>query len=53
MREAVRIQMRGVLLNKKSIYNRCKLTRLLVDSDFLDAKRGAKKGRQGVDKMGR
>ena len=34
VREAVRIQMRGVVLNKKGTYNRCKLTRLVVDSDW-------------------
>ena len=34
MREAVRIQMRGLVLNKKGTYNRCKLTRLVVDSEW-------------------
>ena len=36
MRKAVRIQMRGVVLNKKGTYNRCKLTRLVVDRDWED-----------------
>ena len=36
VREAVRIQMRGVVLNKKGTYNRCKLTRLVVDRDWED-----------------
>ena len=30
VREAVRISMRGSVLNKKGMYNRCKLTRLVV-----------------------
>ena len=34
VREAVRIQMRGVVLNKKGTYNRCKLTRLVVDEEW-------------------
>ena len=34
VREAVRIQMRGNVLNKKGMYNRCKLTRLVVDSEW-------------------
>ena len=34
VREAVRIQMRGVVLNKKGTYNRCKLTRLVVDNEW-------------------
>ena len=34
VREAVRIQMRGLVLNKKGTYNRCKLTRLVVDSEW-------------------
>ena len=36
VREAVRIQMRGLVLNKKGTYNRCKLTRLVVDSEWDD-----------------
>ena len=31
VREAVWIQMRGNVLNKKGLYSRCKLTRLVVD----------------------
>ena len=34
VREAVRISMRGSVLNKKGMYNRCKLTRLVVDRDW-------------------
>ena len=34
VREAVRIQMRGNVLNKKVLYNRCKLTRLVVDEEW-------------------
>ena len=34
VREAVRIQMRGNVLNKKGVYNRCKLTRLVVDEEW-------------------
>ena len=34
VREAIRIQMRGNVLNKKGRYNRCKLTRLVVDSEW-------------------
>ena len=34
VREAVRIQMRGVVLNKKGMYNRCKLTRMVVDQEW-------------------
>ena len=33
-RQAVRISMRGSVLNKKGMYNRCKLTRLVVDRDW-------------------
>ena len=36
VREAVRIQMRGVVLNKKGTYNRCKLTRMVVDTEWED-----------------
>ena len=32
--EAVRIQMRGNVLKKKGLYNRCKLTRLVVDDEW-------------------
>ena len=32
--EAVRIQMRGNMLNIKGTYNRCKLTRLVVDEEW-------------------
>ena len=31
---AVRINMRGVVLNSAGVYNRCKLTRLVIDSDW-------------------
>ena len=34
VREAVRIQMRGDVLNKKGMYNRCKLTRMVVDLEW-------------------
>ena len=34
VREAVRIQMRGNVLNVKGTYNRCKLTRLVVDEEW-------------------
>ena len=34
VRKAVRIQMRGNVLNKKGTYNRCKLTRMVVDSEW-------------------
>ena len=34
VREAIRIQMIGVVLNKKVTYNRCKLTRLVVDTEW-------------------
>ena len=34
VREAIRIQMRGTVLNKRGMYNRCKLTRLVVDSEW-------------------
>jgi hypothetical protein len=33
IRKAVRIQMRGNVLNKKGLYNRCKFTRLVVDEE--------------------
>ena len=33
VREAVRIQLRGNVLNKKGTYNRCKLTRMGVDEE--------------------
>ena len=36
VREAVRIQMRGNVLNKKGLYNRCKLSRLVVDQEWKD-----------------
>ena len=32
--EAVRIQMRGTTLNSAGVYNRCKLTRLVVDREW-------------------
>ena len=34
VRESVRIQMRGLVLNRKGTFNRCKLTRLVVDSEW-------------------
>ena len=34
VREAVRIEMRGNILNKKGMYNRCKLTRMVIDSEW-------------------
>ena len=34
VREAIRIQIRGNVLNKKGMYNRCKLTRLVVDNEW-------------------
>ena len=36
--EAVRVQLRQNVLNSKSIYNRCKLTRLVVDRELLEDK---------------
>ena len=36
VREAVRIHMRGDVLNKKGMYNRCKLTRMVVDQEWED-----------------
>ena len=32
--EAVRIQLRGATLNSAGVYNRCKLTRMVVDTDW-------------------
>ena len=32
--EAVRIQLRGNVLNSAGVYNRCKLTRLVVDTEW-------------------
>ena len=34
LREAGRIEMRGNILNKKGMYNRCKLTRMVIDSEW-------------------
>jgi hypothetical protein len=34
VREAVRIQMRGNVLNKKGTYNRCNLTRMVADEEW-------------------
>ena len=34
VREAVRIEMRGNVLNKKGMFNRCKLTRMVVDTEW-------------------
>ena len=34
VREAVRIQIRGNVLNKKGTYNRCKLTRMVIDEEW-------------------
>ena len=34
VREAVRIEMRGNILNKKGMFNRCKLTRMVVDTEW-------------------
>ena len=34
VREAVRIEMRGNVLNKKGMFNRCKLTRMIVDREW-------------------
>ena len=36
VREAVWIHMRGNVLNKKGLYNRCKLTRMVVDQEWED-----------------
>jgi hypothetical protein len=33
VREAVRIEMRGNVLNKKGMFNRCKLTRMVIDTE--------------------
>ena len=34
VREAVRIQLRSNVLNRKGTYNRCKLTRMVVDEEW-------------------
>ena len=34
VREAVRIEMSGNILNKKGLFNRCKLTHMVVDSEW-------------------
>ena len=34
VREAVRIEMRGNVLNKRGMFNRCKLTRMVVDTEW-------------------
>ena len=34
VKEAVRIQLRGNVLNKKGTYNRCKLTRMVLDNEW-------------------
>ena len=34
VKESVRIQLRGSVLNKKGTYNRCKLTRMVIDSEW-------------------
>jgi hypothetical protein len=34
VRESVRIDMRGNVLNKKGVYNRFQLTKLVVDQDW-------------------
>ena len=34
VKEAVRIQLRGNVLNKKETYNRCKLTRMVLDNEW-------------------
>ena len=34
VREAVRIEMRGNILNKKGMFNRCKLTRMVIDQEW-------------------
>ena len=34
VREAVRIEMRGNVLNKKGMFNRCKLTRMVIDTEW-------------------
>ena len=34
VREEVRIEMRGNVLNKKGMFNRCKLTRMVVDTEW-------------------
>ena len=36
VREAVRINLRGTALNKKVMYNRCKLTRMVLDMEWED-----------------
>ena len=47
VREAVRIQMRWVVLNKKGTYNRCKLTKMVVDEEW-ERKCGKRNGSQGM-----
>ena len=34
VREAVRVEMRGNILNKKGMFNRCKLTRMVIDPEW-------------------
>jgi hypothetical protein len=34
VREAVRIEMHGNVLNKKGMLNRCKLTRMVIDTEW-------------------
>ena len=36
VREALRIEMRGKVLNKKGVYNRCKLKRMVIDTEWED-----------------
>ena len=35
VREAVRIELKGNVLNKKGIFNRCKLTRMVIDTGMI------------------
>ena len=38
VREGIRIQLRGEVLNKRGEFNRCKLTRMTVDTAWEDKK---------------
>ena len=33
VREAARVEMRGNVLNEKGMFNRCKLTRMVIDTE--------------------
>ena len=52
VREAIRIHLRGNVLNKKGHYNRCKLTRLVVDTDWEEKVRAEAWSEQGPPEQG-